>query len=42
MIVALALRSVACRAGPAALEEHWPGTPARLAAVRRLIGIRPA
>lgn len=42
VIVALALRSVVRRAGPAALEEHWPGTPAGLATVRRLVGIPPA
>nr|EJI97580.1 hypothetical protein JVH1_4771 [Rhodococcus sp. JVH1] len=42
MIVAFGLRSVACRAGPAAVDNHWPGTPAGLAAVRRLVGIRPA
>ncbi|MFZ2175376.1 MAG: YkvA family protein [Rhodococcus sp. (in: high G+C Gram-positive bacteria)] len=42
VIVALALRSVTRRAGPAALEKHWPGTDAGLAAVRRLAGISPA
>ncbi|RDH78981.1 DUF1232 domain-containing protein [Mycolicibacterium moriokaense] len=36
IIVAIALRSVARRAGPAALSEHWPGTPQGLAAVQRL------
>jgi uncharacterized membrane protein YkvA (DUF1232 family) len=39
IIVALALRSVTRRAGPAALERHWPGTPEGLQAVRRLAGI---
>ncbi len=34
--VALALRSVVRRAGPEPLARHWPGTPAVLAAVRRL------
>lgn len=33
---------VLLRAGPAAVDKHWPGTPAGLAAVRRLVGIRPA
>ena len=36
IVVVVALRSVARRAGPAALERHWPGTPDGLAAVRRL------
>lgn len=36
IIVALVLRSVTRAAGPAALDEHWPGTPEGLAAVRRL------
>ena len=39
IIVALALRSVTRRAGPEALDEHWPGTPKGLHAVRRLAGI---
>lgn len=39
MIVAIALRSVTRRAGPVALEKHWPGTPEGLAAIRRLSGI---
>ncbi|MGI8721480.1 MAG: YkvA family protein [Geodermatophilaceae bacterium] len=38
VIVALALRSVTRRAGPEALERHWPGTPEGLAALRRLAG----
>jgi uncharacterized membrane protein YkvA (DUF1232 family) len=38
VLVALALRSVVRRAGPEALDRHWPGTPGGLAAVRRLIG----
>jgi uncharacterized membrane protein YkvA (DUF1232 family) len=41
IIVAVALRSVTRRAGPAALERHWPGTPDGLAAVRRLARIDP-
>jgi uncharacterized membrane protein YkvA (DUF1232 family) len=36
IIVAFVLRSVARRAGPEALTNHWPGTPEGLAAVRRL------
>jgi uncharacterized membrane protein YkvA (DUF1232 family) len=36
IIVALVVRSVARRAGPAALSESWPGTPEGLVAVRRL------
>lgn len=36
VVVALALRAVTRRAGPEALERHWPGTPDGLAALRRL------
>ena len=36
VIVALTLRSVSRRAGPKALERHWPGTADGFAAVRRL------
>ncbi|MFI5841187.1 YkvA family protein [Catenuloplanes sp. NPDC051500] len=39
IIVALALRSVARRAGPHALRQHWPGSPAGLDAVLRTAGI---
>ncbi|GEA87614.1 YkvA family protein [Cellulomonas cellasea] len=39
VVVALVLRSVVRRAGPEGLERHWPGTPAGLAAVRRLVGL---
>lgn len=39
MMVVITLRSVMRRAGPAALQAHWPGTPAGLAAVRRLAGV---
>lgn len=42
VIVAIALRSVIRRAGPAALDRHWPGTPEGLAIVCRLAGSRPA
>ena len=40
IVVAIVLRSVVRRAGPAALSEHWPGSTAGLAAVRRLSGLR--
>jgi uncharacterized membrane protein YkvA (DUF1232 family) len=36
IIVAVVLRSVIRRAGPEAIERHWPGSPDGLAAVRRL------
>lgn len=39
IIVAIALRSVTRRAGPAALQTHWPGTSEGLQAVRRFAGI---
>ena len=39
IIVALALRSVARRAGLPALQRHWPGSPGGLAAVLRAVGI---
>jgi uncharacterized membrane protein YkvA (DUF1232 family) len=42
VVVALALRSVTRRAGPAALDRHWPGSPDGLTAVRRLAGLPPA
>lgn len=38
IVVALALRSVARRAGKDAVARHWPGTPEGLAAVFRLAG----
>jgi uncharacterized membrane protein YkvA (DUF1232 family) len=34
--VALVLRSVTRHAGPAALDNNWPGTPEGLAALKRL------
>lgn len=37
VVVALALRSVARRAGPDALDRHWPGTPQGLATLKRLL-----
>lgn len=36
IVVVLVLRSVVRRAGPGALDRHWPGTPEGLAALRRL------
>ncbi|MEO3757527.1 YkvA family protein [Mycobacterium sp. B14F4] len=36
IVVALVLRSVTRSVGSEALEQHWPGTPDGLAAVRRL------
>ncbi|OAE03134.1 DUF1232 domain-containing protein [Arthrobacter sp. OY3WO11] len=35
VIVALVLRSVLIRAGPGALERHWPGSPAGLEVILR-------
>ncbi len=37
VVVALVLRSVVRRAGPDALERHWPGTPAGLTALLGLV-----
>lgn len=39
IVVAVALRSVARRAGYGALDKNWPGTPEGLESVRRLAGI---
>jgi uncharacterized membrane protein YkvA (DUF1232 family) len=39
IIVALVLRFVTRRAGVAALERHWPGTPEGLRALRTLVGV---
>ena len=39
LLVAVALRSVARRAGTEALTRHWPGTPAGLGVVLRLAGL---
>ncbi len=41
VVLALTLRSVVRRAGPEALERHWPGGPAGLALLRRLAGLSP-
>ncbi|MFC7302806.1 YkvA family protein [Streptomyces monticola] len=40
IVAAVVLRSVVRAAGPRAIEEHWPGTPTGLAAVRRLAGLQ--
>jgi uncharacterized membrane protein YkvA (DUF1232 family) len=39
LLVAWVLRSVVRRAGPDALDRHWPGSPQGLAVVRRLAGL---
>ncbi|MEJ8280659.1 YkvA family protein [Pseudonocardia spirodelae] len=39
VVVVLALRAVVRAAGPAALDRHWPGTPAGLGALRRAAGL---
>lgn len=41
IIVAIALRSVARRAGTNTLARCWPGTPAGLAALCRIAGLPP-
>lgn len=40
IVVGLVLRSVVRVAGEDALVRHWPGSPAGLALVRRLAGLR--
>jgi uncharacterized membrane protein YkvA (DUF1232 family) len=37
LVVAIALRFATRRAGSAAIQRHWPGTPEGLAAVLRLV-----
>jgi uncharacterized membrane protein YkvA (DUF1232 family) len=39
IVMALAVRSIARRAGSEALNRHWPGTPEGLRVVHRLAGI---
>ena len=41
IVVAVVLRSVVRRAGAAAVERHWPGTPERLAELRRASRLPP-
>jgi uncharacterized membrane protein YkvA (DUF1232 family) len=38
VVMVLVLRSVVRRAGPEVLERHWPGTPAGLTALHRVVG----
>jgi uncharacterized membrane protein YkvA (DUF1232 family) len=40
IIVAIAIRSISRRAGPEALQRHWPGTAEGLATVVALAGIK--
>jgi uncharacterized membrane protein YkvA (DUF1232 family) len=40
IVAAFALRRVVRIAGPDAIDRHWTGTPAGLAIVRRLAGLR--
>ena len=42
IIVALVLRSAIRSAGPEPLRRHWPGTPAGLAVIERLAGLKPS
>jgi uncharacterized membrane protein YkvA (DUF1232 family) len=42
VLVAITLRAVVRRAGPEALERHWPGTALGLSTVRTLAGIGAA
>jgi uncharacterized membrane protein YkvA (DUF1232 family) len=39
IVVALVLRFATRRAGPEAIDRHWPGTPQGLAALRTLIAL---
>jgi uncharacterized membrane protein YkvA (DUF1232 family) len=39
LVTVLALRSVTRRAGPEALDRHWPGSGDGLYVVRRLAGL---
>lgn len=39
LVVVIALRFATRRAGSAAVEQHWPGTPEGLSAVLRLAGL---
>ncbi|RFA15520.1 hypothetical protein B7R22_06745 [Subtercola boreus] len=41
LIVAIALRFATRKAGSAAIQRHWPGTPAGLRSVLRLAGLPP-
>ncbi|MGI8532648.1 MAG: YkvA family protein [Geodermatophilaceae bacterium] len=39
IVVALVLRAVTRRAGPDALDRHWPGTPEGLRLIKQLAGL---
>jgi len=39
LVVALVLRSVVRRAGPAPLARHWPGTPEGVRLIQQLAGL---
>ncbi len=39
LVVALVLRSVVRRAGPAPMARHWPGTPEGLRLIQQLAGL---
>ena len=41
LLVAVVLRSVIRRAGPDAIQRHWPGTPEGLQIIQRLVRGRP-
>ena len=41
IIVAIALRSISRRAGPEALERHWPGTPEGLSILLTFARLTP-
>jgi uncharacterized membrane protein YkvA (DUF1232 family) len=41
IVAAWALRSVVRRSGADSLARHWPGQPAGLAVVHRLVGLTP-
>lgn len=41
IIVAIALRSITRRAGPEALQQHWPGTSQGLETLLALAGLPP-
>ncbi len=42
IIIAIALRSIARRAGPATIDRHWPGTPDGLRLIKQLSGLPTA
>ncbi len=42
ILIVLVLRAVIRWAGPEAVSRHWPGTDDGLAALRRVVGSRPA